>query len=103
MSFVFIEDAAGAARLESELRSHGRLALDCEAAGFHRYSDRLCLVQISTPDRNYILDTLAFDPSDRLRPVLEDPNVEIVVHGVRDKESLIQLVKSIPRTLASRR
>jgi ribonuclease D len=81
MSFIFIEDAGGAAGLEGELRSHGRLALDCEAAGFHRYSDRLCLVQISTPTRNYILDTLAFDPSDRLRPVLEDPSVEVVLHG----------------------
>src|SRR5262245_3349731 len=81
MSFIFIEDAAGAIELDRELRRHGRLALDCEAAGFHRYSDRLCLVQISTPAQNYILDTLAFDPSATLRPVLEDPNIEVVVHG----------------------
>ena len=81
MSFIFIEDAAEAAGLDRDLQRGGRLALDCEAAGFHRYSDRLCLVQISTPDQNYILDTLAFDPSDTLRPVLEDPNIEVVVHG----------------------
>jgi ribonuclease D len=81
MSFVFIDDAAGAAGFDSELRAGGRLALDCEAAGFHRYSDRLCLVQISTPAQNYILDTLAFDPSETLRPALQDPGVEVVLHG----------------------
>jgi ribonuclease D len=81
MSFIFVEDAAGAAGLASEIRSAGRLALDCEAAGFHRYSDRLCLVQLSTPTRNYILDTLAFDPSDTLRAAVQDPEVEVVVHG----------------------
>ncbi len=31
----------------------------------------------------------------------QNRRVEIVVHGVRDKQQLIQLVKSIPRTLAS--
>src|SRR6187549_2352076 len=81
MSFLFLEDAAGAAGLDGELRRYGRLALDCEAAGFHRYSDRLCLVQASTPARNYIFDTLAFDPSPALRPPLEDPDVEVVLHG----------------------
>jgi len=81
MSFIFIDDAAGAARLAAELRLHSRIALDCEAAGFHRYSDRLCLVQISTPEGDYIVDPLAFDPSDVLRPVLEDPGIELVVHG----------------------
>jgi len=81
MSFIFIDDAPGAARLAAELRLHSRIALDCEAAGFHRYSDRLCLVQISTPEGDYILDPLAFDPSDVLRPVLEDPGIELVVHG----------------------
>lgn len=81
MSFIFIDDVAEAAGLDAELRAEGRLALDCEAAGFHRYSDRLCLVQISTPSRNLILDTLGFDASDVLRPVLEDPTIPVVVHG----------------------
>lgn len=81
MSFILIDDAAGAGELEEGLRGQHRVALDCEAAGFHRYSDRLCLVQVSTPDADYILDPLSFDPSESLRPVLESPEVEVVVHG----------------------
>ena len=51
LSYTLIDDAAQTSGLDAELRREKRLALDCEAAGFHRYSDRLCLVQISTPHR----------------------------------------------------
>src|SRR5262245_6732817 len=81
MSFRFIDAHADAAGLADELASHGRIALDCEAAGFHRYSDRLCLVQLSTPTADYVLDTLSFDPSEVLRPALESPDVEVILHG----------------------
>jgi ribonuclease D len=81
MSFRFIDAPADAAGLADELASHGRIALDCEAAGFHRYSDRLCLVQLSTPSGDYVLDTLSFDPSAALRPALESPDVEVILHG----------------------
>ena len=43
------------------------MALDLEAAGFHRYSDRVCLLQVSTGDQNFVIDTLAVEPSDVLR------------------------------------
>ena len=81
MPFIFIDDAAGSEPLLEELSTHRRVALDCEAAGFHRYSDRLCLLQLSTPVQDYILDPLGFDPHDLLQPTLEDPDVEVVVHG----------------------
>jgi ribonuclease D len=81
LSYTLIDDAARAAGLDGELSREKRVALDCEAAGFHRYSDRLCLVQISTPRANYIFDTLAFNPAEALRPVLESSEVEVVVHG----------------------
>lgn len=81
MSFVHIRDASEARGLAEELSRARRFALDCEAAGFHRYSDRLCLIQLSTEGETYILDTLAFDPTDLLRGPLEDPAVTVVMHG----------------------
>lgn len=81
MSFVHIQDASGAQRLREELGRSGRFALDCEAAGFHRYSDRLCLLQLSTEAETYVLDPLAFDPTDLLKGPLEDPAVQVVMHG----------------------
>lgn len=81
MSFVLIDDPSRAHLLERSLQGKERVALDCEAAGFHRYSDRLCLVQLSVPTQDFILDPLRLDLSGLLRSTLEDPAVEVVVHG----------------------
>ncbi|MHB1193174.1 MAG: ribonuclease D [Longimicrobiales bacterium] len=81
MSFVHVRDASQADGLRRDLASSSRIALDCEAAGFHRYSDRLCLLQITTESDTYILDPLAFDPSELLRSVLEDPSIPVLMHG----------------------
>ncbi len=75
-------DTVDAARVvEGALHRAGDIALDCEAAGFHRYSDRLCLVQLSTPQRTFVLDPLAIDAAPHLKPFLEDPRRRIIMHG----------------------
>jgi ribonuclease D len=81
MPYVHIHDTEGAAVLATDLERSRKFALDCEAAGFHRYSDRLCLLQVSTDTRTYVVDPLAFDPSEVLRAPLEDPAVQVVMHG----------------------
>ena len=81
MPYVHITDEAQAAGLRDDLRGSRRFALDCEAAGFHRYSDRLCLLQVTTDAATYIVDPLAFDTAELFRGPLEDPTVEIVMHG----------------------
>ena len=81
MGYIHIESDSEASGLADDLSSGGRIALDCEAAGFHRYSDRLCLVQVSTTEGTYVVDPLAFDPSELLREALEDPQREVVMHG----------------------
>lgn len=82
MSFVFIDRPEDTSALVDSLTVGGPVALDCEAAGFHRYSDRLCLVQLTTVDGvDYIVDPLAFDVTELLRGPLEDPSVQILMHG----------------------
>lgn len=81
MTFVHVQEASQAEGLRRDLAASPRIALDCEAAGFHRYSDRLCLLQITTASDTYVLDPLAFDPSELLRSVLENPAVPVVMHG----------------------
>jgi ribonuclease D len=56
------------------------VALDTEAAGYHRYHDRICVVQLSTRAHTWIIDTLALRHLDPLKPVLEDTRTEIVLH-----------------------
>ena len=56
------------------------IAVDCEAAGYHRYSDRLCLVQLSTPQQTFVLDPLAVDLTPTLK-ALESPQRRVLMHG----------------------
>jgi len=81
MDVTYIDRSEGAAPLREALQHPGAIALDSEAAGFHRYSDRVCLLQLSVPGRTFLVDPLAFDPAELLRPALEDRSVEVLMHG----------------------
>ena len=80
-SYIYIQNEKQAEALREDLSRASRIALDCEAAGFHRYSDRLCLVQLTTNSATYVLDALGFDVSSLLRASLEHPNVQVNMHG----------------------
>src|SRR5206468_10656891 len=47
---------------------------------FHRFIDRIYLLQLSTRDRSAIIDPLRIGAPQELGALLEDPNVEIVFH-----------------------
>lgn len=61
------------------LGSAARVALDTEADSLHCYREKLCLVQMSIPDGDFIVDPLADIDLASLRQVLADK--EIVLHG----------------------
>ncbi|HUG40136.1 MAG TPA: ribonuclease D [Longimicrobiales bacterium] len=56
------------------------VAADTEAAGYHRYADRLCLLQLSTRDETWLVDTLAVGSLNPLADVFEDPAIETIFH-----------------------
>lgn len=81
LATTYIRTPEAARSVADTLAAASAVALDCEAAGFHRYSDRLCLVQLSTPGETFVLDPLALDPAPHLKPLLEDPRRRVVMHG----------------------
>jgi ribonuclease D len=56
------------------------LALDTEGASFHRFIDRIYLLQIATRERSAVIDPIPIGAPVRLGEVLEDPAVEVVLH-----------------------
>jgi ribonuclease D len=56
------------------------LALDTEGASFHRFVDRIYLLQLSTRDATAIIDPLPIGSPAGLGRLLESPSVEIVFH-----------------------
>lgn len=77
----YIDSEGGLDELRALVPGFRRVALDLEAAGFHRYDDRLSLVQLTAGPVTFLLDPLALDLSEPLRRVVEDPDVEVVMHG----------------------
>ncbi len=80
-SAVHVRTPAGVEAAARSLSGGGDVAVDCEAAGFHRYSDRICLVQISTRRDTFVLDPLAVELGAALKPVLEDAGRRVIMHG----------------------
>lgn len=81
MDIRFLDRPADLDELTHRLADTRRLALDLEAAGFHRYSDQVCLVQLTLGEETYILDPFTLPVGELLRPALEDERVEVVMHG----------------------
>lgn len=81
MEIRYIDTEKGLDEAKALVVGLPRLALDLEAAGFHRYDDRLSLVQLTAGPVTFLMDPFTIPVDQVLRPVLEDPQVEIVMHG----------------------
>ena len=57
-----------------------RVAVDTEAASFHRYRDRVYLLQLSTHDVTAVVDPLAVTDLTAFGALLADPTIEVVFH-----------------------
>ncbi|MEO8380773.1 MAG: ribonuclease D [Acidobacteriota bacterium] len=61
--------------------SHGQIAVDTEADSLHSYFDKVCLIQISLPDEDLVVDPLARVDLTRFGAILADPEITKVFHG----------------------
>lgn len=75
-----IESQSELEALFERLRREPLLALDTEAASFHRYTDRVYLLQVSSRRETAVVDPLATRGLGPLEQVLADPDIEIVFH-----------------------
>ncbi len=68
------------ARRSAELSTAPIIALDTEASSFHRYKEKVCLVQLSTRDRTWLVDPLAVTDLTPLAQLLAVKSMEVVIH-----------------------
>jgi ribonuclease D len=78
--FSLINTSAELAQLMDQLRKEPVLALDTEASSFHRYKERICLIQLSTRKNTWLIDPLTVKDVAPLGRMLEDPAIEWVIH-----------------------
>jgi ribonuclease D len=78
--YTYVTDPRGLAEAIATLDDAPLIGADTEAAGFHRYRDSVSLIQVSTRERNLLIDPIALDELAPLVRVLQDPEVETIFH-----------------------
>ncbi|MCB9007136.1 MAG: ribonuclease D [Ardenticatenaceae bacterium] len=63
------------------LQAEPRLAIDLEANSMHAYREEVCLIQISIPSQDYIIDPLKVPDLSGLGHIVENPHIEKVFHA----------------------
>jgi ribonuclease D len=79
-SFVYLDTVPAVEQLTARIAGVRELALDTEGASFHRFVDRIYLLQLSTRDTHAVIDPLPIGQPAGLGRLLEDPAVEVVFH-----------------------
>jgi ribonuclease D len=78
---IWVDTQPGFRAMLGHLRDEPALAVDTESNSLYVYKEQVCLIQISVPGADYLLDPLALDDLSPLGPILADPAVLKVFHG----------------------
>lgn len=79
MKWIDRQDALD--RALERVAAEKEIAVDTEADSLHSYFDKVCLIQISIPGEDFIVDPLRKIELDRFGSVLADPAITKVFHG----------------------
>ncbi len=74
----------------AHLQDEPALAVDTESNSLYVYHEQVCLIQVSIPDSDFLLDPLALDDISELGPLLADPGVLKILHGAEYDLSVLQ-------------
>lgn len=76
----YIRTAEALAEAIAALEREPLVGADTEAASFHRYRDRIFLIQLASPSRTEIVDPLALADLSPVGRLLANPQVEKIFH-----------------------
>ena len=77
---LYIDTQRDADDFLADISGIREIAVDTEGASFHRFIDRIYLLQITTRERSAIIDPLPIGMPKALGDILQDPQVEVVFH-----------------------
>jgi ribonuclease D len=79
---IWVDTPVALESLAIDLNQQSRIAVDTESNSLHAYRERLCLVQFSTEDADYLVDTLVLDDLVPLESAFATPKIEKIFHAV---------------------
>ncbi|MBI5142541.1 MAG: HRDC domain-containing protein [Nitrospirae bacterium] len=76
-----INSGSGLAAFLDRISGCASIAVDMESNGFHRYRERVCLVQIAARGIVALVDTIAIADVSALGAIFADPKIEKIMHS----------------------
>lgn len=77
---LYLDTPDAVDRFLADLGEISAIAIDTEGASFHRFVDRIYLLQLSTAGHSAVIDPLPIGTPERLGRILEDRAVEVILH-----------------------
>ncbi len=65
----------------AELKKTSQIAIDTESNSLFAYREQVCLIQVSIPGADYLIDPLALKDLRTLGPIFADPSIEKIFHA----------------------
>jgi ribonuclease D len=79
---VLVSDRQSLQKVADKLASCGAIGVDTESDSFYHYQEKVCLVQLSDADADYVIDPLALGQDlSILAPVFANPAITKIFHG----------------------
>lgn len=79
--YRFVTNTSGWHNCLSQLQDEPRIAIDLEANSMYAYRERVCLIQISIPNQDFIIDPTQRLNLDGLGVLIHDSGVEKIFHA----------------------
>ena len=73
-----------------KLQAEPRLAIDLEANSMYAYREEVCLIQITIPGQDYVIDPLGVSDLSGLGDIVQNPEIEKVFHAAEYDLTLLK-------------
>ncbi len=78
---IFVETPSVFHAMIDALAGSRHVAVDTESNSFYAYFERICLIQLSIPDQDFIVDPFALPDLSPLGEILQDSSIEKILHA----------------------
>jgi len=78
---VWVDEQSAFQQLIAKLSAESRIAVDTESNSLHAYRERVCLIQFSTPDTDFLVDPFSIRDMSPLAPFFDNPSIEKIFHA----------------------
>jgi ribonuclease D len=78
---VWVDKPATFNQMVADLSAQSRIAVDTESNSLHAYREQVCLMQFSTPAKDYVVDPLALQDHGLLATIFNNPRIEKIFHA----------------------